>query len=310
MFKPRRGALVSALLAAALSATACAGGDPLQQSQGDSSQAPKGTVVIGSTNFPEQLLLANMYALVLKDSGVKVEKRLNLGTREVVFPALENGELSAVPEYTGALLGYLTDGEATASKPDKVLSQLRKELPKGVVALEPASAQDKDALVVTQETARKHDLQTVSDLEGVADEMVVGGPPELEERAIGLPGYKEVYGVEFEEFRALDTGGPVTKSALKQGDIDVARLFTTDAAIAKNNWVVLKDDKDLVPAQNLIPVIRKDTLTPEIRKALNELSAKLTTQQVTDLNAKVSIGKQDPAKVAREWLQKEGLIGS
>lgn len=326
MFKRRWRALVAPLLAAGLLASACAGGDALEQGNGQGngqgnaqgngqgngqggSPAPKGTVVIGSTNFPEQLLLANMYAEVLRDRGVKVQTRLNIGNREVVFPALKSGELSVVPEYTGALLSYLTNGEATARKPDQVLSDLRTQLPGNVVALEPSSAEDKDALVVTHETAKKYDLRTVSDLKGVAGEMVVGGPPELKKRALGLPGYKKVYGLEFESFRALDTG-PVTKSALRQGDIDAARLFTTDAAIAKNNWVVLKDDKGLVPAQNLVPVAREDALNPTVKKALNELSSKLTTDEITRLNARVSIDKEDPAKVAKHWLRQDGLIGS
>lgn len=309
MSRIRTAGFVASLLAAALLASACAGGDPLEQGGGDS-QAPKGTVVIGSTDFTEQLILAEMYAAVLKDRGVKVETRLNLGPREVVFPALEEGEISAMPEYTGALLSHLTKGAATESKEDEVLARLREELPKGIVALEPATAQDKDALVVTQATAQKYDLQTVSDLKGVADQLVVGGPPELKTRAVGLPGYKKVYGIEFESFRSLDAGGPLTESALKQGDIDVARMFTTDAAISKNNWVVLEDDKDLVPAQNLIPVIRKDALTPKIEKALNAISAHLTTEGITALNAKVDLQKQDPAKVAKAWLEKEGLIGS
>jgi osmoprotectant transport system substrate-binding protein len=237
-----------------------------------------------------------------------VQKKLNLGTREVVFPALKSGELSVIPEYTGALLGYLVKGKTKATKEKKVLSDLRSHMPKGVVALEPSSAQDKDALVVTQETAKKYHLKTISDLKGVAPKLVVGGPPELKTRFIGLPGLKKVYGVHFKSFTPLDAGGPLTKSALKNGDIQVARLFTTDASIAKNNWVTLRDDKDLIPTQNLIPVIRKDAKNPTVTKALNTLSSKLTTENVTRLNAKVQIDKQDPAKVAKQWLNQQGLL--
>lgn len=311
MFRTRNVGFLGALLAVALVSSACGGSDPFQEkSGGGGGGSSNGTVIIGSTNFYEQLILANMYADVLKARGVKVETRLNLGKREVVFPSLKSGEISALPEYTGSLLTYLTDGETTASKPDEVLSQLRKELPQEIVALAPAQAQDKDALVVTQETAQQYELQTVSDLKGVADEMVIGGPSELENRALGLPGYKKVYGLDFKKFIALDAGGPLTKSALKQGDIDVARLFSTDPSIAKNNWVVLKDDKSLQPAQQLIPVIRKEALTPTIKKALNELSAHLSTEAITKLNAKVVADKKDPAKVAHNWLVQEGLINS
>lgn len=302
------GGLVVAMAVASLVATACASGGLTQGDQ--TAQAGDETVIVGSTNFTEQLILAHMYADVLEDRGVKVETRLNLGKREVVFPALKAREVSVVPEYTGALLSYLTDGAATASEPGKVTAALNEELPDGIVALEPAPAQNKDALAVTRETAKEYDLQAVSDLEGVADELIIGGPPELETRALGLPGYEKVYGFEFDEFRSLDAGGPLTKSALKQGDIDVARLFTTDPAIERNDWIILRDDKGLVPAQNLLPVMRQGAQNPTVRNALNELSSKLTTETMLELNGKVDLDKQDPAKVARQWLQKEGLIGS
>lgn len=308
MLKTRRTALAGSLLAAALLTTACAGSDALRQGGGGGSGAAANTVIIGSTDFTEQLILANMYADVLRARGVEVRTKLNLGPREVVFPALKAGAISALPEYTGSLLSYLSEEKATASKPGKVLARLREELPKGIVALQPAPAQNKNVLVVTRETAREYNLQTVSDLKAVADQLVFGGPPESETRALGLPGLKRVYGIEFKKFISLDASGPLTESALRQGDIDVARMFSTDAAIAKYNWVVLEDDKNLQPAQNLIPVIRKDALTPTVRKALNELSSHITTKTMTELNAKVVLEKKDPAKVAHRWLVKEGLV--
>lgn len=308
MLRRSTGRLAATVTAAALLATACASGD---LSEGDQDEGGgNGTVIVGSTNFTEQLILAHMYADVLEDRGVEVETRLNLGKREVVFPALKAGEISVVPEYTGALLSYLTEGEATASAPDEVTAALRDQLPDGIVALERAPAQNKDALAVTQETAQEYDLQAISDLKGVAGELTVGGPAELETRATGLPGYERVYGVEFGQFRSLDAGGPLTKSALQQGDIDVARLFTTDPAIQRNDWVVLRDDRGLVPAQNLLPVMRRQAETPEVRSALNELSAALTTDAMFELNGKVDIDGQDPARVAEQWLEKEELVGS
>lgn len=308
MLRRSTGRLAATVTAAALLATACASGD---LSEGDQDEGGgNGTVIVGSTNFTEQLILAHMYADVLEDRGVEVETRLNLGKREVVFPALKAGEVSVVPEYTGALLSYLTEGEATASAPDAVTGALREQLPDGIVALEPAPAQNKDALAVTEETAKEHDLQTVSDLKGVAGDLTVGGPPELETRATGLPGYERVYGVEFGQFHSLDAGGPLTKSALQQGDIDVARLFTTDPAIQRNGWVVLRDDQGLVPAQNLLPVMRRQAQTPEVRSALNELSAALTTDVMFELNGKVDIDGQDPAQVAEQWLRQQELIAT
>lgn len=267
-----------------------------------------GTVTIGSTNFTEQIILANIYAEVLEAHGVDVELRPNLGSREIVFPALKAGEIDIVPEYSGALLAYLSgDDEVTAHGEQEVMQALRKKLPDGLVALKPSSAQDKDALVVTQDTAQKYDLQTVSDLKGVAQKLVVGGPPEMESRFTGLPGLKKVYGLDFKAFRALDAGGPLTVAALKNGSIDVARMFTTQGIIDANNWVVLTDDKDLVLSQNLIPVVRKEALTPTIRQALNAVSAKLTTAGLQKLNAQVGVEKHIPRLVAQQWVKAHGL---
>ena len=234
-------------------------------------------VVVGSTNFVEQLILANIYAEVLEDRGIEVEKRLNLGSREIVYPALTSGEIDILPEYTGALLAYLSEGgEIPARKPDEVAEKLRAALPDNLELLEPADAQNKDTLVVRAETAEKHGLKTFSDLAAVSGDMIVGGPPEMKTRRIGLEGLKDFYGIEFAQFRPLDAGGPVTTGALQNGDIDVARMFTTQGVIDARGWVVLEDDKELSPAQNLVPVARAEVLDDTIRNALNEISASLT----------------------------------
>ena len=264
-------------------------------------------VVVASTNFTEQLILANIYADVLQARGVAVETRLNLGSREVVFPALKSGEIDVLPEYGGALLGFLTNGKSKANTQQAVLKALRANLPKGVVALEPSPAQDKDGLVVTAETAKEYHLKTISDLKPVASDLTLGGPPETKTRYVGVPGLKKVYGIEFDSFRSLDAGGPLTQGALKSGAIDVARMFTTQGVIADNGWVLLKDDKDLVPAQNLIPVVRQAALTPKVRRALNTISKTLTTEQLRNMNKQVDVDKQDPAAVAASWVKKHDL---
>src|SRR5699024_9057993 len=147
----------------------------------------------------------------------------------------------------------------------------------GIVRLQPAQAQDKDALVVTQATADKYNLRTISDLQGAAADMIIGGPPELKIRADGLPGLKKTYGLTFKQFRSLDAGGPLTVAALKSGDIDIARMFSTQGIIDANGWIILQDDKNLVPAQNIVAVVREDKLTDRIQQALDQVAAKLTT---------------------------------
>jgi osmoprotectant transport system substrate-binding protein len=285
-------------------AVGCAGGQDALEEGGGSG----GGFVVGSANFPEQLILGNMYAEVVEDQGIEVERRLNLGTRDVVFPSLESGEITLVPEYNGALLSYLSKGESDVTSPEETTKQLREALPKGLIALEASEAQDKDALVVTPETAEKYDLKNTSDLAPVADELVVGGPPEMPERPDGLPGLKRVYGIEFAEFKALDAGGPLTIEALANGDIDVGRLFTSQGIIDARGWIVLEDDKELSPAQNIIPIIRKQDSTGKIEDALNKLSATLTTEDLKKLNRRVEVDKEDPEVVAKDYLKQKGLL--
>lgn len=264
-------------------------------------------VVIGSTNFPEQLVLANIYADVLQHRNIKITKRLNLGSREVVFPALKSGELDLLPEYSGALLGYLSNGQSKASSAPDVLKALRQALPTGLEALQPSSAQDRDALVVTAETAKKYHLKTIEDLAPVASKLTLGGPPETKTRYVGVPGLKKVYGVQFKNFRSLDVGGPLTQGALASGTIDAARMFSTQGEIADRGWVVLEDNKDLVPAQNIVPVVRSTVLTPKIRNALAAISKALTTDDLRQMNKQVSIDHEDPQTVAAAWVKQHDL---
>jgi osmoprotectant transport system substrate-binding protein len=297
--------LVLAVVAVSLLAVAgCGGQEALQEGGGGGSSG----FVVGSANFPEQLILGNMYADVVEDQGVKVERRLNLGTRDVVFPSLESGELTLVPEYNGALLAYLSKGESDVTSPEETTEELKAELPKGLIALQASEAQDKDALVVTPETAKKYDLKTTSDLAPVADKLIVGGPPEMPDRPDGLPGLKRVYGIEFEEFKPLDAGGPLTTEALANGDIDVGRFFTSQGLIDARGWVVLDDDKELSPAQNIIPIIRKQDSSGKIEDALNRLSATLTTEDLKKLNRRVEVDKEDPEVVAKDYLKQKGLL--
>jgi osmoprotectant transport system substrate-binding protein len=300
------GAVVVTCLALLLAACGGGGNDALQ---GGSQQNGGSTVIVGSTNFSEQLILAEMYAAVLKKAGVKVDTRLNLGAREVVFPALVKGDIDLLPEYNGSVLAFL-DPKATQTTSQEVNTALTPLLDaKGLVALEQSPAEDKDGWAVTKETAAKYGLAKISDLKGKAHLLVVGGPPELKTRPAGLPGLKKVYGIEdFKEFKALDAGGPLTTSALNKGDIDVGRVFTTQGAIAQYGWVVLQEDKPLEPAQNIVPIGRKDAMTDQVKQALDAISAKITTEELIKLNKLVDVDKQDPEKVANDWLTQQGLL--
>jgi osmoprotectant transport system substrate-binding protein len=180
---------------------------------------------------------------------------------------------------------------------------------KGLVALAQSPAEDKDGWAVTKQTAARYGLAKVSDLKGTAGQLVVGGPPELKTRPAGLPGLKKVYGIEdFKQFKALDAGGPLTTSALNKGDIDVGRVFTTQGAIAQYGWVLLQEDRPLEPAQNIVPIGRKDAITGQVKQALDAIAGKITTEELTRLNKLVDVDKQDPEKVANDWLTSHGLL--
>lgn len=305
-------ALIVMALSLAVIAGGCAGNDALEGGDNSGDGGGGDAVVVGSANFSEQLVLGNMYAELLEDRGIPVKRRLNIGSRETLFPALKSGEIELVPEYNGALLIFLDEGAegSKETKTDAVTKQLQEQLPSGLVALEPAEAQDKGSLAVLPKTAEKYDLKTYSGLAEVADKLVVGGPPEFPERYSGMIGLQEVYGIEkFRDFKALDAGGPLSVEALSAGQIDVARVFTTQGVLDARGWVVLKDDKNMELAQNITPVISKQTLNGKIRDALNKLSSTLTTEDLKTLNKRVDVDKENPEDVARDYLQKQNLIG-
>ena len=199
------------------------------------------------------------------------------------------------------LLQYF-DKAATQVSSDDVYAALKTTVPSGLEVLEQSSAEDKDAIVVTKETADANNLKSIADLGPLAASWVLGGPPEFQTRPDGVPGLLADYGLTFKEFKALDVGGPLTVGALKSGQVQAADLFTTDPAITANDFVVLEDPKFNFAAQNVLPLITSSKLTPEITAALNAVSEKLTTEMLIELNTKVSVDKLDSAQVAQEWV--------
>jgi osmoprotectant transport system substrate-binding protein len=303
--RTRLALVVTAATTLALALSACGGSDALE-SGSDSSPAASDTIAVGSANFPENVLLAEIYAGALEAKGVKVTKKLNIGAREVYLKALEDGSIDLIPEYNGYLLGYY-DKNATASGPDEVLTALKAKLPATLTVADQATAEDTDAVVVTKETATKYNLTSIADLAPVASKLTLGGPPEWKTRATGVPGFKKVYGVTFGKFRSLDAGGTLSVNALKKGQVDAANIFTTDPNIAKNGWVALQDPKHLFLAANVVPVITKTKATPTVTAALNGVSAKLTTANLTEMMKRVVLDKEDPQTVAKDFLSSNGL---
>lgn len=298
----------AAYFAVALLASACGSSTPAEGGSDDSAEQTRGSVTIGSADFDESEIVASMYAAVLEQAGYTVDRQFLLGSREIYLPALEQGQIDLVPEYIGSAVEFLAPGEASgdADETAATLDELLAE--QGLEVLQPADAANQNGLVVTRETAEAHDLRTTSDLQPIAGELVLGGPPECPERPLCLIGFQDVYDLDFADFQPLDAGGALTVGALASGDIDVALLFTTDESIAINDWVLLEDDKDLQPAENLAPVIRSEVVNDEIRELLNEIAARLTTADLTELNRRVRHEGEDPADVAEDWLADQGLL--
>jgi osmoprotectant transport system substrate-binding protein len=302
-------ALISGL-ALAFSLSACgAGSDPLSNDSG-SSAAASSTITIGSANFAESELLGEIYAQALEAKKVKVKRSFNIGARELYLKALQDGSIDLLPEYNGALLSALAKGGAPqgVSTPEDVLAALKKVLPAGTEVLQQSPAEDKDTLSVTQATATKYHLATIDDLKPVAGQLTVGAGPEWAERYQGLKGLKSLYGVQFKKFKPLDAGGPLTLNALIKGNIDVGNIFSTDSGIATNKLVVLQDPRNLYLAENILPLIRTQAVNPTVSGALDAVSAKLTTANLTTYLARVQVNKQDTPAVAKAFLTDNGLL--
>ncbi|MEU5888684.1 ABC transporter substrate-binding protein [Streptomyces sp. NPDC047461] len=307
-----RRTLLGGLLAAASvpALTSCAGGitslDGEGSGTGGGGGSSKDGVTIGTANFTENQVLGYLYAAVLEAAGVKVKVRPNLGTREILIPALKGGDIDLLPEYQGALLHYLAP-KATATEEGEMQNALAVALPAGLQVLPYGMAEDSDAFVVTRETARKYGLTSLADLRKQNGKLVIGAAPEVKKRQVGVIGLKDVYGVEFREFKSLDSSGPLVKGALKKGDVDVANLFTTDTDIQANDWVVLTDPRNLVPGQHVVPLIADRKADSTVRKALARLGNVLTTAQLTELNRQVDKDKKDPEDVANTYAAQHGL---
>ena len=292
------------IIALALVVSAC--GDDTG-SGGDTKTGP--TIIVGSTNFGEQLILGEIYAQVLEANGYTVERQFNLGSREVVYPALTSGQIGLLAEYSGSLLTFKggtpsTDSAQTAADLEAAIAG------DGVQPLAYSPAQDRNGIVVTGATAQSLGLSKVSDLAAHNGELTFGGPPECPDRPLCLQGLQDVYGLQFAGFTPLDVGGPLTVAALEGGEIDVALLFTSDGVIAAKGFVLLEDDMNLQPSENVVPVIRNDLVTAygsDLTNLLDSVSAKITTAELSALNKRYGIDAVDADVLAAEWLAANGF---
>lgn len=299
-----RATVVALTAVLGLSLAACGSNPVSSPSNSGGSGSP---VVVGSASFGESEVLAEIYAGALNARGIKATTKLDIGAREAYIGALKDGTISLFPEYTGNLLTYFKP-DAKEVAPDAVLTALKAALPDSLEVLNPSAAEDKDSLNVTRETASKYDLKTIADLKNIPH-LRLAANPEFKTRSYGIPGLESVYGITGISFTPIsDGGGPATLRALTSGQVDVADIYSTTSSIVSNHLVTLEDPQHLIAAQDVIPLIRKDKDTAKITEVLNEVSSKLTTAGLLQLNALFDgSSKPSAASVAQGWLKANGF---
>ncbi|MGH3158722.1 MAG: ABC transporter substrate-binding protein [Streptosporangiaceae bacterium] len=269
--------------------------------------ASKGSVVIGSANFPEDELLGEIYAQALTSKGVKVTTKFNIGSREVYYPEIEKGAITIIPEYNGALLTTSVDTTSTAVTTAQVDAALTAKLPSKLEILNPSSAQDADSVTVTQATAKEDHLTSIANLKPYASSMTFGGPSEFTTRSDGLPGLKKNYGLVFKKFVETDESGPITLTDLVNGKVQAADVFTTTPQITTDHLVSLTDPKNNFAAQNIIPLVYKADVNSKIMSTLNAISAALTTSALLQMDTALDVQHAGYSEVAAGFLKAENL---
>lgn len=288
--------------------------NPLSGGAGQAS----GSIVVGSDNFLESVLLADIYGQALAAKGYKVSYKLNIASREVTYGLLKSGTITLKPEYNGALLAYL-DSLAKKTTPqtstDQVDSAIASELAPNLQVLQPAQAQDNDTLTLSKQAAARYNMTTSSSIADFVTALKganvsIGAAAEFQTRYQGILGLEQAYGLKASQitFKSLDAGGTLTETALSQNAVDAGDLFTTDPTITQNGLVTLSDPKNIFGLQNVLPLVNKSALSSTGVDALNAVDAKLDSKTLLDLDVKTQVQKQDPATVATAWLKSEGLV--
>jgi osmoprotectant transport system substrate-binding protein len=294
-----RSTMLATVVAMAMAAVACG------SSPSTASNSPKGTITIAGFKFSEGSVLAELYGQALQHDGYTVNFKLNLGSREVVAPAIKSGQIDLYIGYAATDLEYYNNaaGEATgdvAGTTAKLNSHLK---PLNLVALTPSSAVDQNAFAMTKANAQKYNATKLSDIAAIGNQLVLGAGPECPTRPFCQPGLEKTYGIHFKDFKALDTDGPLTRAAFANNSIQVGLVFSSDADLDNLGLQVLKDDKHLENADNVVPIIRTSVATDEVKKVLNAISSGLTTAELVQLNALVELQHQDADAATKAFLQ-------
>jgi osmoprotectant transport system substrate-binding protein len=304
----RRSRAGPAVVLLSLGLLVACGGDPAL-APSPATDDPAAAVRLASYDFRENQILVEVYAEAARRAGVPVDVEHGVGTREVVSPALAQGLVDVVIDYTGTALSFARPDAGPAERtPEELHAALELTLgARGVTVLRAAAAEDQNGFVVTVGFAEEHDVSTISDLTPLVSDLRFGGPPECPERRFCLQGLRDVYGLDFAEIRAMPSRA-ATAEALLGGQIDVGMLETTDPRLAGSSLVLLVDDRGLQPHENVVPLVRADALQrwgDRLRTALDDVSARLTTEDLVRLNQAVESGGLSPAEAADGWWSGE-----
>ena len=325
--KKRLRALLAlfSVLVLSLGLAACGGDDSSDGDGGDEGTAPAEAIVanpdnngvsltIGSKNFTEQIVLGEIYAQALEAAGYEVSKDLNLGSEQIALAALEGGDVDAYPEYTSTALTsfFEVDAADIPKDPEQAYEDTRAALADmDLTAFPPTPMTSANAVGLLKETADELGVSTVSDLEGISQDLSLVGSPECRQRVDCLVGLRQDYGLEFASFTPIDIG--LRYSALDNGDADLSILFTTDAQLSaeSDTYVILEDDQSVFPPGNVMMIARQaavDEAGPDFESTVELVQGGLTEEVMQELNARVDIDRQTPAETAAQYLQESGYI--
>ncbi|GAA0992134.1 ABC transporter substrate-binding protein [Subtercola frigoramans] len=304
--KGRIAALGVIAVSAAVALAGCASGSSSPLGSTSSASASAGAIVVGSQSYYSNEIIAEIYSQALEANGLTVTRKFNIGQRDAYLPALQSGEVTLFPEYTGNLLQFF-DKTTTATSADDVFAALKTALPANLTVLDQSQAADQDSYNVTKAFADANGVSSIGDLAKVSG-VTLGGNAELATRPYGPPGLLSTYGVTVGFTPIDDSAGPLTLKALLDNTIQVANIYSADPSIGSNNLVTLSDPKHLFLASNVVPLINKDTATPQVTQIINKVSAALTTADLVAMNGQSTVDQKSSADIAKAWLANAKLF--
>lgn len=294
-------------LAGLVALAGCSSNDPTAQNSSSASGSGDSTsLVVGSQQYYSNEIIAELYAQVLENAGFTVERRYQIGQREVYMPQMQNGSIDIMPEYGGNLLQYY-DSSASSMDADSVQQALSDALPDGLRALDYADATDQDSYTVTQATADQYGLVEIGDLSKIGETIQVAANTEFESRPYGPQGLKDIYDVDATVVSVEDSGGPLTVKALTDGTVNAADIYTASPSILTENLVVLEDPQNMILPEHVTPVVSQN-VDDSAASAIQGVNEQLSSDDLIELNRQSTVDQRNSSDIAADWLSSKGLI--